>query len=335
MSESQDPAPRVSLVILNWNGWEETLACLESVLGIEYSNYEVVVVDNASTDGSVGQIEQWARAKGLSLTKLRCNEVGQPAPPPQRANERVLTILESTTNRGYGGGNNLGIAWALRRKADFVALLNNDTVVEPGFLGPLVEAALSDSRVAIVGSIVRTPRGEIHFAGGKIFLLRAISRFNLDRKKHHWESDLVAGCSMLVSRSFLEHESRWLDERLFLYGEELEICTRARQKGFKVLMARDSQVYHKGSATTWKVSAPPGKGVNPLNAYYSYRNKLLICRELLSPGARVVFAVIFHAVLGARIGQALLTRNYKLARAIVQAVKDGWAGVGGKWSAQE
>lgn len=327
-TKEQEPKawPKVAIIVLNWNGWRDTIECLESIYLVNYPNYEVIVVDNGSSDNSVHQIEQWAHAKGLSMAKLCPEEIKEKASASSHLSESDgLALLQLSENLGYTGGNNIGIKYALNNRAEFVLVLNNDTIVDPEFLQPLVEAVLSDQYVALVGSVIcNYPAGSVYFAGGHARLLRNYYNTSLDNRPKYWPSKLVAGSSVLISRRFLERETRWLDERLFIYGEEIEICARALQKGYKVLVARDSKVFHK-------VGASFGTGFTPFQAYYTYRNKLLLMREVLSLPERALFVIFFHAVIILRIVQSLLKRNYALTMAILEALKDGWQGKGGRW----
>ena len=113
--------PMVKIIILNWNGWQDTIECLESIFQISYPNYQIIVVDNGSTDGSAAKIRDWAEGKGI-------------------IENNKLVLIEQRENLGFARGNNVGIRYALdRRVADYILILNNDTVVAPDFLTHLVE----------------------------------------------------------------------------------------------------------------------------------------------------------------------------------------------------
>ncbi|MGK7368687.1 MAG: glycosyltransferase family 2 protein, partial [Candidatus Halalkalibacterium sp. M3_1C_030] len=117
--------PKVHIIILNWNGKEDTIECLNSLKALEYPNFEIVVVDNASSDGSVSEI------------KDKFPET---------------TLLESEINRGYAGGNNIGLRYALNHDSDYAWILNNDTVVDKNALGSLVKKMKIDGSIGICGS---------------------------------------------------------------------------------------------------------------------------------------------------------------------------------------
>jgi GT2 family glycosyltransferase len=241
--------PAVSVIILNWNRFRDTAECLDSVFGIRYPNYSVVVVDNGSDDDSPARIE--------------------------RAFDRVR-LIRNEDNLGYAEGNNVGIRHALESGAEYVWLLNNDTVVAPDALVAMVALAQSDPGIGIVGSkIYYFDRPEtLWFAGATIDWKRAISvhtgRLEKDTGQYETEKevDRVTGCSMLVRREVLEDVGLF-DEKFFLYAEEVDLCVRARNKGFRNFYAPKSIVYHKVSAST-------GEDSVPVYAYYNTRNFLYL-----------------------------------------------------------
>jgi len=120
-------SPETVIIVLNWNGKEDTLACLRSLRALEGESHEILVVDNGSSDGSEAAV---------------------------RAAHPALAILQTGANLGFAGGNNAGIRWALERGARFVLLLNNDTVVEPDFLRHMLERAKRGAKTGVVGASI-------------------------------------------------------------------------------------------------------------------------------------------------------------------------------------
>ena len=119
--------PKVAIVIINWNGWEDTVECLESIFQIDYPNYEIIIVDNRSQNDSVKRIKDYSEGK-------------------------ELTIIENEENYGFAGGNNIGIQYALKNfKPKYILLLNNDTVVDKDFLKELINAGEEDTYIGILG----------------------------------------------------------------------------------------------------------------------------------------------------------------------------------------
>jgi GT2 family glycosyltransferase len=208
--------PQVTIIVLNWNGLNDTLDCLESLGQLDYKNYKVLVVDNGSVDGSV------------PVTRERFPEV---------------TIVENGENLGYAGGNNVGLRYAMAQGADYALLLNNDTVVDPAFLRVLVDEVQAEPAVGIAGpTIYYHERPDIIWsAGGAIDWQRGSTRMvGLDERDEGQFGaeprpvDFVTGCAMLVRRAVMEQVGL-LDERFFAYYEEAEWCVRAARAGYKIV----------------------------------------------------------------------------------------------------
>jgi GT2 family glycosyltransferase len=243
--------PQVTIIVLNWNGLNDTLDCLESLDQLDYENYEVVVVDNGSVDGSV---------------------------PVIREQFPGVTIIETGENLGYAGGNNVGLRYAMVQGADYALLLNNDTVVDPTFLRILVDAAEVDPAVGIAGpTICYQERPDIIWsAGGAIDWQRGSTRMvGLDERDEGQFGaeprpvDFVTGCAMLVRRAVMEQVGL-LDERFFAYYEETEWCVRVTRAGYKILHVPLAQMWHKIS--------PSARADSPLVHYYMTRNRLLFLK---------------------------------------------------------
>lgn len=242
--------PRIGVVVVNWNRKADTLRCIASVLASDYDNREVVLVDNASTDGSVQAIRE--------------------AYPS-------LPLLTNPTNAGFTGGNNAGIRCALDRGADHVFLLNNDAIVEQAALGVLAAAAEAHPRSGFLGAKVCAleDRRLVLSAGGML---------QDGWKPHHTgmgerdggqfdgiaEVDYVSGCALLASRRAVETVGA-LDEDFYLYYEDVEWCYRARQAGFQILVVPQARVFHPDTRFRDQDS--------PVVTYYAVRNSLLFVRK--------------------------------------------------------
>jgi GT2 family glycosyltransferase len=251
--------PQVTIIVLNWNGLNDTLDCLESLGQLDYKNHKVVVVDNGSVDGSV---------------------------PGIREQFPGVTIIENGENLGYAGGNNVGLRYAMAQGADYALLLNNDTVVDPAFLGILVDAAEADPAVGIAGpTIYYHERPDVIWsAGGAIDWQRGSTRMvGLDERDDGQfgveprAADFVTGCAMLVRRTMMEKVGP-LDERFFAYYEETEWCVRVARAGYKIV--------HVPLARMWHKISPSARADSPLVHYYMTRNRLLFLKATgAGPGA--------------------------------------------------
>jgi hypothetical protein len=218
------------VLILTWNGRADTEACVESVLQLDYPRFEVLVVDNASSDDT--------------LAALRA-----------RFGERVQ-LLRNERNLMFAGGMNVGLQRALESGYDFVLLMNNDVVVEAQLLRELVASAARDPRLAAVGpKIYFYDRPEVlWFAGGELPLWRGWSRHRglreIDRGQHDASRDVdyLTGCALLVRREALR-DVGLLDTGFAMYAEDADWCFRARERGWRLAYAPRARMWHRVSAS--------------------------------------------------------------------------------------
>ena len=279
-------SPRIGCIFLNYNNTDDTLGAVESLLRTQYEPLDVLVVDNGSD-------ERW-------LSKLRHGLAGT-----------NVQILEMGRNLGFTGGNNAGYRVLLQQHPDYILLLNNDTYVEPNFLGPLVEALEGDPGAAAAsGLICYFPETErIWYAGGRFVPWRATGI--VDDLDHNVASvpdrglsevTFVSGCLSLVRASALSPEAIY-DDRFFLYVDDTELSTRLIRQGFRLLYVPSSRIYHK--------TIHRNETARPL--YYTVRNRLLLTRIVMS-GPQAIVArmyVLITTLLKCvtwRISQPLLAR---------------------------
>jgi GT2 family glycosyltransferase len=324
--------PRVYVIILNWNGWRDTLACLESVLRLDYDNLCVVVCDNGSTDGSVTYILNWAKAQLPTRTRgrpLMSCMVTVDAPVAARIGplpDGNLILLKNRENLGFAGGNNAGLKFALARgDFDYVWLLNNDTVVEPSSLTYLVEEMQSSRSAGICGSTLlyshdpeRQVRGAIYskwFARTRLCRSPAGGQARANEDADPRKIDYVVGASMLVRKAFLE-EIGLMSEEYFLYFEELDWMLRARPH-YGFTHATRSIVHHKGGAATGATRIT--KSV--IGEYYGTRSRILFTRKFY-PYA--LPTVVLAALVGA-LTQVLRGR-FKIGLTTIIGAHDGLHG---------
>jgi GT2 family glycosyltransferase len=250
------PCPAVTAIVLNWNNAPDTMACLASLLRLEYPECRLLVVDNGSRDDSVTQI---------------------------RLHFPSVPILELEENLGYTGGNNVGIEHALKNNCDYVWLLNDDVTVAPDALSALIDVALVEPQAGFLGPMVymsEEPKRILsaggRFCGGWQMQHRGISELDQGQFDAVAEVDCVSGCALLVGRETIAAVGA-LDEDFFAYYEDVEWCFRARQAGFKVLFVPQARAWHPD---TWQRDAD-----SPLVAYYLSRNQLLfVAKHYLGTG---------------------------------------------------
>lgn len=216
--------PSISCVLLNWNGYSDTVTHLQALLAIFHPRPTLIVVDNGSTDNSVAQI---------------------------RAAYPDVTLIETGKNLGFAGGNNCGIRHAIEAGAEYVWLLNNDTQPHPDALRHMLTLAQSDPRIGAVGSVLcHAGRTDVvqSWGGGRVNLLLGYNHVARSPKPNAWFDYLCAG-SLLVRRDALL-DVGLLNEAFFLYWEDVDFGFRLRQRGWKLAVAPGSIVQHKGGASS-------------------------------------------------------------------------------------
>ena len=281
---------RIYILLLNWNGWRDTVECLESVFRIEYPDYRVVVCDNGSEDGSIERIRAWAEGN-LQVDLPESNPLRRLSHPPvpkpiryveydrnraeaggDRSSDSARLILVRTgANLGFAGGNNVGLRYALARDDfEYLWLLNNDTVVDGNALTCLVRRMQEKPRAGICGSTLPyySLPGKLWARGGatynrwfayaKCIGIHQAMNSPADPDEVERKMAYVAGASMLVSRAFLR-DIGLMDEGYFLYFEEPDWAVRARGR-YELAYSRDSVVYHKVGSSVRSLQAPPGGG---------------------------------------------------------------------------
>ncbi len=279
---------RVTIIVLNWNRAQETLACLASLLRADLGGAALLVVDNGSSDGSVAAI---------------------------RARFPAVEVLALPENRGYAGGNNAGIRLALERGAEAVLLLNNDTEVAPDFLQFLVWALDTAPCVAgVCSAIHRIDRpemldvayAEVRFDQHHAVQLRGVNALPGQGFGARVEIGVAVGCSLLLTAEALRAVGLF-DERYFAYHEDVDWCLRAHREGFRFLYEPHSRVFHRGSGTTGGLAgAQPAERRaigddalpnaeplpwNPIRTYLGARNLVRLLRTYATPDERRRFAL--------------------------------------------
>ncbi len=292
----------VFTVILNTNRRDDTLACLAALHHSTYKRHTIIVLDNASTDGSAEAI---------------------------KAEFPRVELIHLKENKGYAGNNNVGIAAAIAQGADWVYVLNEDTIQAPDCLEHLVAVGESDPTIGIVGPMVYHADNPdvIQSAGGWI--------------DHHWQAGhkgqndpdkgqfaephavaWVSGCAIMVRREVIE-QLGMLDEHFFYYWEETEWCVRTKRAGWKIMHVPQARLWHKGVQIDYR----PGPNV----AYYNTRNYLMMLRKHEAP--TTVRLRAWYRILRTYTSMSLKPErktNLEARQAMVQGMGDFWRGRVGK-----
>lgn len=286
-----DPFPLVSIVTVNYNQSATTIDLIESLSQITYPNIEIIVVDNASKNDDAKVIkEKFPR----------------------------IVLVESIINYGFAGGNNLGI---MRSRGEYVLLLNNDTIVEPNFLEPLVNKFQEHPEIGAISPKIRYyyKKDTLQYVGFteiNKYTNRNITLGDGELDVGQYEVDKETaychGAAMMVPMKVIK-EVGMMSYEFFLYYEEADWCIRIRNAGYQIFYVHNSLVFHKGSATTGKNSA--------LKTYYLTRNRIVFMRRNIH-GFVFFIALLYQLIIA--IGKNglvyLIKGRGKLARAY-------WSGI--------
>ena len=217
---------RVAVVVLNWNGWQDTIRCVASLQLMDYLDVRLLLVDNGSTDGSVEYIRKVFPS---------------------------VDLLQTGANLGFGGGCNVGIRHAITLGAEYVWLVNSDATVDPGALKALVKLADQCPSLGSVGSVVYEADQVNHiqlWGGGRVNLWLGTSR----HCRVEGPIDFVSGASVLLRCAALQNVGLFDEDRFFMYWEDTDLAFRLRNAGWRLAVATDSKIWHKQSSSLGKGS---------------------------------------------------------------------------------
>ena len=239
--------PLVCVILVNYNGYSDTRECVESLRRCFYKNIKIIIVDNASLYDLVQYDE--------IITKDFCE------------------IIYLDNNIGFAGGNNIGFECAKKYNPDYCLLLNNDTIVKPDFLYPLIECAEADNNTGIVtGKILNYyDKNEIWYGGAYYdekngeHKIKGIGEKDSARYNQKCKVEFATGCMWFIPYKVINVIGN-MSEEYFLYYEDADYCEKIRKNGYTIYYLPESIIYHKESKST-------GKG-SDLYQYYNNRNYL-------------------------------------------------------------
>jgi len=304
--------PSVAIIILNWNGWKDTIECLESLNKITYPKYNIIIVDNGSEDESIEKIKEYCKGKiHVKSDFFRYSKSNKPITIKEYTREEAedaknkkvknkksssnnkIILIKNEKNYGFAEGNNIGMRYVLKiLNPDYVLLLNNDTVVDKNFLGDIVQIAECDENIGVVGPCIyhyyekdriQSMGAKIDFNTGerKILHLEDLDDTNLENPV---EVDYVSGCALLA-KSTLIKKIGYLNPEYFAYCEEVEWCTRAKKIGYSIFCNSKSRIWHKESASA--------KKMNGFEIFHRTRNNFWFLKQHTSKKQYLSFLLYF------------------------------------------
>jgi GT2 family glycosyltransferase len=291
-------APHVAVIVLTWNNQRHTIACLRSLATMSVIPMQVIVVDNGSTDGTPMAV------------RLRFPDV---------------TVLQNGENLGFAAANNRGIRHALAHGADYIWLLNNDTIVAPDCLSALLAVAESDPKIGMLGPKIcyhDTPN-RLQSAGGWVSWhppgTHLIGEGKADHGQHDQirEVDFVSGCALMAKRQAIE-ATGLLDPDFFAYYEDADWGVRMRRTGFRVVYVPQARVWHEGCVSS--------RNNLPLRGYYNHRNKLLFVRKHGPWHARWRAYLASLETAGKQLLRAIFPHRRPGAVAALRGIRDFYLG---------
>ena len=313
--------PKVAIIVLNWNGWKDTLECLESLSQIVYPNYNVIVVDNGSDDESTEKIIEYCEGmlriesnmfeynpdntpiKIIEYTREEVEEGGgKEGEISGLPSNRKLILIKNKQNYGFSEGNNVGIVYGLNTlNSDYILLLNNDTVVDIEFLNVLIEAGEKKGNIGLICPLIYyySDPQKIQYSGREwdwygLGLFKNLIEYN-DRFKEQKtldgniiETQFAIGACMLIKRETIK-EVGLLSTEYFLECEDTDYSLRLKEKDIKIACAIKSRIWHKGSASLNKIS-------RNFIRYYT-RNRFVV-RAKYGTKIQMVFFIVISFIQG-------------------------------------
>lgn len=281
------------VIVVNWNLHQDTLVCVESLIAAGIPVERIIVVDNGSTDGSARVLRDRFGAS--------------------------LPLIESRENLGFARGNNLGLGYALDHGAHWILLLNNDTHVAATFLSELTRAVQSGEQFAIYSPLIlyHDSPNRIWYLGDRLVpgLLFTYSLYRHQNDRPEWPAllpvDFVTGCSMLVKRQVFENVGLF-DPTLFMYGEDVDFCWRARQAGFRLAAVPRAKMWHKVSTSSNRD--------RPMSRYQRMRNQNRFYRV----HARGLQLPVMCGLSALRAAFIALTDLARGQQALIEPLARGW-----------
>ena len=296
--------PLLSIILVNWNRSQDTLNCIQSIVASTYPNFNIIVVDNGSCDDSLMELRQ---------------------------NQSKFILLEAGSNLGFTGGNNLGIRHALAHGADYVFILNNDTVIANDCIEKMISAAENDKSIGIITPkiLYYTNRKLVWFGGAKYnsrFITgRLVGYGIIDSGQFDSEQEIpwATGCAMLIRKKVIESVGL-LDDHFFAVAEDLDYSLRMREKGHRIYYLPSAVIWHKESISAGGSDAPQ-------YVYYQTRNFLILRKKWAKTWDHLILAHVYAFLyFGKRISLFWFRGKWRSGVGVILGIRDGISGITGR-----
>lgn len=292
---------RICIIVLNWNGWRDTIRCLESLLASDQAAFRVVLIDNGSTDGSVERIEEWAATRIATVVYDRTQALAHGVESEEAKMAglgRSLVIVANERNVGFGAGNNVGLSYALACGFDAMWVLNNDTTVDAECLTRMLRELERAPRVGAVGCVVYQmdhPHTVQLWGGAHVDMTLGIAPHVMNSSASH-RLNMLSGVSVLLRADALR-EIGLFDENFFMYWEDSDLSFRLRSAGWALRVAPEARIWHRessslGGSTNVTRDHYYNESLRKLFGKYSWLPAVPICFGLLARRTRRVMAVL-------------------------------------------
>lgn len=284
---------KVFIILVNYNGYKDTINCIESIKkNLDLKRYFIVVVDNCSTDESCKYIEKINNIK----------------------------FLKSMENKGFSAGNNIGIKYALKENADYIILLNNDTIVTKNCFDKIIEIMENKKDIGIMGNKVLyySDKNKINCYGGDINFNRGTAILGYENSLDNdsipdfIDAKFICGCCMVIRKEVFE-KIGYLPEDYFMYYEDVDFCLNV-SRHFKLAAYGKSKIYHKVSAST-------GGQASEFAIRWNTRNRIVFINKYCKKYPAKLFFYLTRIIV---IIKYILRGRFKLCQAMCLGIKDGW-----------
>lgn len=296
-------SPSVAIILINWNGYDHTRACLESLGEVVYDNYHIIVVDNGSTDGSFQKLKEEFKNVEFIINDL---------------------------NLGFAAGNNVAIKKAIGDGYDYITLLNNDTKVEPDFLSLLIAALQNNSQMGAVQPQIRwmhEPEMIWNSGGDYNPWTGQTNSLNQNQKANNSVFDpspkWLTGCCICLPSRIIK-EVGFLEEAFFAYYEDVDWSFRITRAGYYLGLVPEAIVYHvAGASSNVNMSSNEGR-LSPQVHFLNVRNQIWIIRKYLV-GLKRLSALVYSVLRSLTILLYFVIRGRSIkSRAVLRGLKEAF-----------